>query len=112
MAKRKNRKDRRSFSREYKAEVVDLVRQSEESISQICRNLDLTESSVRNWIRLADAAGTEAVNRSSGADDAGELARLRAENKQLRMERDILKKATASSRGQRNTSLKQSIGVR
>lgn len=59
----------------------------------MCRELDLTETTVRNWVRQAkvDAGGTDGVSR----DEREELRRFRAENKTLRMELDLLKKAAA-----------------
>ena len=47
MAKRKTRRERRTFNAEYKQQVLELVRAGDKSVSQICRDLDLTESSVR-----------------------------------------------------------------
>lgn len=53
------RRERRKFSDEYKAEVVALVRSSGKSIGEISRDLDLTETAVREWVQRADAdAGT------------------------------------------------------
>lgn len=95
MAPRKTKSTRRSFSPEYRAEVVEMVRQGENSLSQICRNLDLTETSVRNWVKQAEQTQGSSVTSTSGESEAEELKRLRGEVKQLRMERDILKKATA-----------------
>ena len=95
MAKRKTRRERRSFNHEYKQKVLEMVRAGDKSISQICRDLDLTESAVRKWIkadRIND--GTMTQNNPSETDQQ-ELQRLRAENKQLKLEREILKKATA-----------------
>lgn len=92
MAKRKTaRRTRRTFTPEYKAEVVQLVREGGQSISQTARNLDLTESSVRGWVEKAEPAEENSIS----SDDDAELKRLRAENKRLRQERDILAKATA-----------------
>ena len=51
MAKRKTRRERRTFNDEYKQQVLELVRAGDKSVSQICRDLDLTESSVRKWIK-------------------------------------------------------------
>ena len=91
MAKR--RRDRRYFSPEFKAETVELVRSSGKSIPQICSDLDLTETTVRNWVRQAQVDSGEREGLSS--DERDELRRLRAENKTLKMERDLLKKAAA-----------------
>ena len=91
MAKRQ--RDRRYFSPEFKAETVELVRSSGKSIPQICSDLDLTETTVRNWVRQAQVDSGEREGLSS--DEREELRRLRAENKTLKMERDLLKKAAA-----------------
>ena len=92
MAKRKTPpKKRRTFTDEFKAEVVTLVRDSGQSISQVARNLDVSDTAVRGWVAKAKPAKE---NEISSSDDS-ELKRLRAENKRLRQERDILAKATA-----------------
>jgi len=87
------RRPRRSFSDEYKAEVVDLCRHSGKSMAEVARDLDLTESSVRRWVAQAeiDAGRREGLT----SDERAELARLRKENRVLREERDILRRATA-----------------
>lgn len=92
MGKRQQR-ERRYFSPEFKAETIELIRSSGKSIPEVCRELDLTETTVRNWVRQAkvDAGETDGVS----SDEREELRRLRAENKTLRMERDLLKKAAA-----------------
>lgn len=90
---RGERRARRSFSREFKAEVVELVRSSGKSIAAVARDLDLTETAVRDWVRHADV---DAGDRPGlGSADRAELVRLRKENRVLREERDILKRATA-----------------
>ena len=92
MAKRKTaRRARRTFTDEFKAEVVELVQGGDQSISQVARNLDLTESSVRGWLEKAQVGEENSIS----SDDEVELKRLRVENKRLRQERDILAKATA-----------------
>jgi transposase len=91
MEKRK----RRSFTDAYKAEVVELVRKGGKSIGAIAKDLDLTETAVRVWVRQAEV---DAGRGSSGAlttAEREELSRLRREIHTLRMEREILKKATA-----------------
>jgi transposase len=87
------RRPRRSFSREFKAEVVELCRRGDRSIGQVAKDLDLTETAVREWVRQADID----AGRRGGLTTAerAELARLRKENRVLREERDILKRATA-----------------
>ena len=94
MAKRKTRRERRSFNNEYKQQVLELIRAGDKSISAICKDLDLTESTVRRWVKLdQDTNGVMSQNSLSETDQQ-ELERLRTENKRLKMEREILKKAT------------------
>jgi transposase len=90
MAKQK----RRSFTAEYRAEVVELIRRGDRSVGEICRSLDLTESAVRRWVEKAPAMPGEPVGPLTKTERA-ELTALRREIKTLRMEREILKKATA-----------------
>jgi transposase len=92
MEKRQQR-PRRSFAPEFKAEVVELCRAGDRSIGQVARDLDLTETSVRKWVAQADID----AGRREGLTTAEreELARLRKENRQLREDRDILRRATA-----------------
>ena len=95
MANRKARRERRTFNDEYKQQVLELVRAGDKSVSQICRDLDLTESSVRKWIKADQTNNGIMTQNSLSETDQQELVRLRTENKRLKMERDILKKATA-----------------
>jgi transposase len=91
MEKRK----RRSFTKAYKAEVVELIRKSGKSIGAIAQELDLTETAVRAWVRQAEVdAGQGPVGALTTAERE-ELAQLRRRVKTLEMEREILKKATA-----------------
>jgi transposase len=89
----KQPRPRRSFSKEFKAEVVEMVRQPGNTVGSVSRDLELTETAVREWVRQADADW----GRRDGLTTAEreELARLRKENRVLREERDILKRATA-----------------
>ena len=65
------------------------------SISEVARELDLVPSALGNWVRDAKIeAGTGPVGAVT-ASEREELSRLRRENRTLRMERDILKKAAA-----------------
>ena len=86
---------RRSFTPEYKAEVVGLVRDGGKAISAVARDLGLTESAVRKWVALSDADGGRGDGKVLTTAEREELTQLRRENRQLRMEREILKKATA-----------------
>lgn len=84
---------RRIFTPEFKARTVELVRTSGKSVGEVCRELDLTETAVRRWVVQAEIDG----DRRDGLTTAEreELSRLRHENRVLREERDILKKAAA-----------------
>jgi transposase-like protein len=94
MGKQRRRK-RRSFSPEFKAETVRLVQGSEKSLGTIARELDLTETALRAWVRQAEVDAGRGRAGALTTDEREELARLRRDVKRLQMERDILKKATA-----------------
>jgi transposase len=86
---------RRSFTPEFKAEIVGLCQQGDRSVGQVAKDFDLTETAVREWVRQAERdAGTRS---DGGLTSSGqqELARLRRENRQLREDVEILKRATA-----------------
>jgi transposase-like protein len=91
----KAKRKRRSFTAEYKAEVVRLVRESGKTIGQIARELDLTETAVRAWVERATIDDRQDPEGPLTTEERAELARLRRDNKRLEMERDILKKAAA-----------------
>ena len=91
--KLKERRPRRSFSREFKAEVVELVRTSGKSVAALARDMDLTETAVREWVRQAEVDAGQRAGLTTAERE--ELAALRKENRILREERDILKRATA-----------------
>ena len=93
MAKRKTRRERRTFNDEYRQQVLEQVRVGDKSVSQICRDLDLTESSVRKWIQADKTTNGIMTQNSLSETDQQELERLRVENKRLKTEREILKKA-------------------
>ena len=90
---KKQRRARRSFTPEFRADVVRLCESGNESISEVSQRLDLTESAVRGWVAKANAANAPGLPGAVTATEQEELQRLRRENKQLRMEREILKKA-------------------
>ncbi len=86
---------RRVFSTEYKAEVVKLIHESGKSVGQVCRELDLTETAVRKWVAQAEVDAGHGPSGALTSDERDELRRLRRDNTRLRMEREVLKKATA-----------------
>ena len=65
----KKKRKRRSFSDEYKAEVVELVRSSSKGIAEICRDLDLGETVVRRWVQQADETDLSASSKQD--EDVG-----------------------------------------
>jgi transposase len=83
---------RRSFTAQYKAEVVELCRTGGRSITAVARDLGLTETAVRRWVAQAeiDAGHRDGLTTA----EREELSRLRKEVRMLREERDVLKRAT------------------
>ena len=90
MPKRKRRK----FTADQKADAVRLAREVG-SIAQVARDLDLTESALRNWVQQADIDEGHGAEGALTTAEKEELRRLRREVRTLRMERDFLKKAAA-----------------
>jgi transposase-like protein len=89
------KRTRRKFTAEYKAEVVRLIQDGGKPIGEVSRDLGLTESAVRNWVSQSKIdAGGGGTGELTTAERA-ELVALRREARQLRMEREILKKAAA-----------------
>jgi transposase-like protein len=89
MAKRK----RRLFNTEFKAEAVRLCKVGDRSVGQVAKDLDLTETALRDWVKRADVDAGKGPPGALTTIEREELARLRRENKRLRMEREILKAA-------------------
>ena len=86
---------RRSFTDQFKAEIVEQCQRGDRSIGQVCRDFDLTETAVREWVKQAER---DAGTRDDGgitSQERGELAQLRRENRRLREDVEILKRATA-----------------
>ena len=95
MAKTEGRRARRRFTDEFKAGVVRLVLDEGKTAGAVARDLDLTETSVRVWVAQALADRTKGKSGGLTTVEREELARLRKENRELRLERDVLKKAAA-----------------
>jgi transposase len=91
MTKRKRRK----FTDEFKQDTIRLIRESGKTVAEIARDLDLSESAVRNWLTQAEIDEGCGGQGELTTAERQELQRLRRENKQLQMEREILKKAAA-----------------
>lgn len=86
------RRARRSFTPEFKADAVRLVRGGK-TPAQVAKELDLTETALREWVKRADADAGVGTPGVLTTEERQELSRLRRENKTLRMEREILKAA-------------------
>ena len=90
----KPRRQRRRFDAEYKAQAARLVLDEGKSVAAVARDLDLTETALREWVKRTQADRTKGRTGLTTAERE-ELTRLRKENRILQEERDILKKATA-----------------
>ena len=93
-SKKTGRRARRQFTDEFMAGAVRLVLDEGKRVGAVARELDLTPSSLGNWVRHAQADRTKGRTGLTTAERE-ELARLRKENRILQEERDILKKAAA-----------------
>jgi transposase len=90
---RKKPRPRRSFTAEFKADIVERCRRGDRTIGQVAKDFDLTETAVREWVRQADVDAGERPGLTSAERD--ELAQLRRENRRLRDGVEVLKRATA-----------------
>ena len=87
---------RRVFTKEFKVEAVRLVKEQGVSIAQACRDLDLHDTVLRKWIKDQESDPENAFpGHGVQKPDTAEVAALRKEIAKLKMERDILKKASA-----------------
>jgi transposase len=92
---RKKPRRRRSFTPDFKAEIVELCQRGDRSVGQVARDFDLTETAVREWVKQAGRdAGTRVDGGLTSAERA-ELTELRRECRRLREDVEILKRATA-----------------
>src|SRR4051812_3178087 len=89
-------KQRRNYTREFKVEAVRRIAAEGRSLAEVARELGLGESLPRSWKQALAAEGEHAFpGKGNPPALEEELRRLRVENQRLRMEREILKKATA-----------------
>ena len=87
---------RRTYTAEFKTEAVKLVTEQGYSVAEAARSLGIRENLIRNWKQALRDQGEQAFpGQGHLSPQEQELARLRAENKRLLAERDILKKAAA-----------------
>jgi transposase len=85
---------RSRYTLEYKAEAVRLVR-SGQSIAAVARTLGISDQTLHNWIKASDQGRLSGAASKPVSAEQMEISRLRAELARTKMERDILKKATA-----------------
>lgn len=90
---RKKPRRRRSFTPEFKAEIVERCKQGDRSVGQVARDFDLTETAVRAWVHQAETDVGERPGLTT--EEREELTRLRRENRRLREDNETLKRATA-----------------
>ena len=90
------RRARRQFDANFKLEVARMVKDQGLSVADVCRGMDLGETAVRRWIQqcTADLSGEAGIGKPLTAEQQ-RIRQLEAENCQLRMDNDILKKASA-----------------
>ncbi|MES2744444.1 MAG: transposase [Bdellovibrionota bacterium] len=89
----KSARNRRKFSPEFKAEAVRLSREPGQSIAQVAKDLGVANGVLRNWIKQSDADNSAGKSNILTTVEKEELSALRKEVKQLRVEREILRKA-------------------
>lgn len=89
------KKQRRKFKPEYKAQLVRIVLETGKSVAEVAREHDVLPTSLYEWVERAKADAGVGRPETLTSAEREELQRLRRENRQLQMEREILKKATA-----------------
>ncbi len=92
MEKKKPRQ-RRSFTPEFKAEIIELCRRGDGSIGQVAKDFDLTETNVHTWVKQAEIDQGERPGLTT--EEKEELSRLRRDNRRLEIDNETLKRATA-----------------
>ena len=91
-----DKKPRRAFDEAFKLQVVKMIRQQGLSIGQVCKDMNLVNSAVRRWLTQFDAemAGRSGIGKPLTAEQQ-RIRQLEAENRQLKSDNDLLKKASA-----------------
>jgi transposase len=92
---KRQKRPRRSFTDEFKAGATRLVLDEGKTIPQVARDLDLTQSALRAWVERARADRGRGKPGVLTTAEKEELAKLRKENRELRMDREILVQAAA-----------------
>lgn len=94
----KKPRPRRSFSPEFKADIVERCLAGDRTIGQVARDFDLTETAVRKWVNQAEVDSGDRDGLTS--NEREELSRLRRDNRRLQADVDLLKRATAFFAGE------------
>lgn len=91
-----SKRQRRHFDTAFKLQVVQMIREQGLGVGEVCRDMKLGETAVRRWLTQFDeeAAGRPGIGKPLTAEQQ-RIRQLEAENKQLRGDVDILKKASA-----------------
>jgi transposase len=92
---RKEPRPRRSFTPEFKADIVERCRGGDRTVGQVARDFDLSETAVREWVKQAERDEGSRVDGGLTSSEREELAQLRRDNRRLREDVEILKRATA-----------------
>lgn len=87
---------RRSFDPDFKLQVVQMITEHGLSITQVCRDMNLGETAVRRWLKQfsAELSGQTGIGKPLTAEQR-RIRQLEMENRQLRQDNDLLKKASA-----------------
>ena len=87
---------RRTFDDSFKLEVVKMIKDQGLSVSQVCRDLDIGDTAVRRWVQQyeAEKLGQAGIGKPLTSEQQ-RIRQLEQENRQLKMDNDVLKKATA-----------------
>lgn len=92
---RKQPRARRSFTAQFKAEIVARCQPGDRWIGQVSRDFDLTETAVREWVRQAERDGGTRGDGGLTSAERQALSTLRRANQRLRQDAETLKQATA-----------------
>lgn len=90
------KKNRRAFDAAFKLQVVRMIREQGLGVSQVCRDMDLVPSAVRRWMEQFDeeSAGRPGAGKALTPEQQ-RIRQLESENRQLKSDNDLLKKASA-----------------
>jgi transposase len=83
-----DKRSRRQFTKEFKAETVALIRSTAKPVAQICRDMGLSESTVQRWVAQAEVDSGQRAGLTTAERE--ELSRLRREMRVVREQRDVV----------------------